>query len=241
MTRVFIRHGRSRSGMRHKGSMAALVLAGLVVTGCSAFQGADISQNTPVAQVEQTKLAPLPAVAPGAAGQAVSTSPPRSDILTSSSNRPSIPPIAVLPAPPADQTGVALLPPASPGRPLATLPPPRAPGSLAGAAIATAPAAGPAFTPQTPRFLSGDWRVGEPGVPTPCRLILSSSGVAGVLDATTQGCASVELSRTAAWQSRGEDIVLLDQRASPIVLFRPVGANRYEGLGLVGATFVLSR
>ncbi|OQW53368.1 MAG: hypothetical protein A4S15_05075 [Candidatus Raskinella chloraquaticus] len=227
--------------MRHKGSMAALVLAGLVVTGCSAFQGADISQNTPVAQVEQTKLAPLPAVAPGAAGQAVSTSPPRSDILTSSSNRPSIPPIAVLPAPPADQTGVALLPPASPGRPLATLPPPRAPGSLAGAAIATAPAAGPAFTPQTPRFLSGDWRVGEPGVPTPCRLILSSSGVAGVLDATTQGCASVELSRTAAWQSRGEDIVLLDQRASPIVLFRPVGANRYEGLGLVGATFVLSR
>lgn len=227
--------------MRHKGSVAALVLTALVVTGCSAFQGADISQNTLGAQSEQTKLAPLPAVAPGAAGQGVAASPPRSDGLTSSSNRPSIPPIAVPPAPLADQTGAALQPPSSPGRPLATLPPPRAPGSLAGAAIATAPATGPAFTPQTPRFLSGDWRVGEPGAPTPCRLVLSSSGVAGVLDATTQGCASVELSRTAAWQSRGEDIVLLDQRASPIVLFRPVGVNRYEGLGLVGATFVLSR
>lgn len=224
--------------MRRRGLVAALVLTGLFVAGCSAFQGADISQTTPSAQTEQTKLAPLPAVAPG---QAVGTSPPRSDILTSSSNRSSAPLIAAPPAQPSDQTGTAIQPPASPGRALAALPPPRAPGSLAGAAIATAPATGPAFTPQTPRFLSGDWRVGEPGAPTPCRLVLSSSGVAGVLDATTQGCTSVELSRTAAWQSRGEDIVLLDQRASPIVLFRPAGPNRYEGLGLVGATFVLSR
>lgn len=227
--------------MRHKGSLAALVLMALAVTGCSAFQGAETSQNVSGEPAQQPKLAPLPALAPSPARPAAGTSPPGSDVVTSSSSRPGIPLASVPPVPPPDQTAAAPQPPASPGRALTTLPPARAPGSLAGAAIAAAPATGPAFTPQTPRFLSGDWRVVEPGAPTPCRLVLSPSGVAGVLLAATHGCASVELSQTAAWQSRGDDIVLLDQRASPIVLFRPAGANRYEGLGLVGATFVLSR
>lgn len=214
------------------------------MAGCSAFQGADTAQIAPTPQDQPTKLAPLPAVAPGsakpaapgpatAAPGAVPARRPVDSLNLAHSGGLSEQSAASNPPPAAPVTANAGVPP--------NLPPPRAPGSLAGAAIAAPAATGPAFTPQTPRALSGDWRVGEPGRPAPCLLVLSPSGVAGVLDATTQGCSSAELSRTAGWQSRGEDIVLLDQRASPIVLFRPAGANRYEGLGLVGATFVLSR
>lgn len=227
----------------------------LLVGACSIFQGNDTAQSVPVTPVQQAALAPLPPVAPASqarnAGRpgAIPPLPPTQAPLPPQSGQPA----SLVPSAPAglpQGAGTPPLPPTPPGGgtagQVAGISPPsplpaHAPGSIGGAPPSQLQATSPAFTPQTPRALVGEWLVAEPARSVPCRLSLSVSGVAGVLDAATQGCSSIELSRTAAWQSRGEDIVLLDQRAAPIVLFRPVGANRYEGLGLVGEKFILSR
>lgn len=236
----------------HVASMTAGLC--LALGACSAFQGNEAVQAVPVTPVEQTKLAPLPPIAPASQAR---LSPPVAQPAggaVQAPPRPTPPPLpsqTVAPPPAAGASGVSNPPPPQPPpvqqasqapNGLIPLPPARAPGSLAGPAPAqpssslTAP-----FTPQTPRALSGDWNVHEPARPQGCRLNLASTGIAGVLDAVTQGCASVELTRTAGWQSRGQDLVLLDARAAPIVLFRPAGPNRFEGLGLAGETFVLTR
>lgn len=212
-----------------------LIIGALLVSGCSIFQANDPVQSVPVASVQQGPLAPLPAVAP-ASQQAPVARPPAAathSALGAVSAQPARSQLAPIESQPAPSNPV--LSPANAGAP------PRAPGALSGTPAPPAAVQAEPFTPHTPRSLSGDWKVVEPNRTQSCRLNLSSTGAAGVLDAVTQGCASLELARTAGWQSRGEDIVLLDARASPIVLFRPAGTNFYEGLGLVGERFTLSR
>lgn len=216
-----------------------LIIGALLVSGCSIFQGNDTVQSVPVASVQQGPLAPLPAVAP-ASQQAPVAHPPAAathsapGAVVPQSARPQLPPVESQAA-----SANSVLSPSNAGAP--PIAPPRAPGALSGAPAPPGAVQAEPFTPHTPRSLSGDWKVVEPNRTQSCRLNLSSTGAAGVLDAVTQGCASLELARTAGWQSRGEDIVLLDARASPIVLFRPAGTNFYEGLGLVGERFTLSR
>ena len=232
---------------RHCTWMIGMVL----LAGCSGFQGNDGAYppaDTSGQISPEGKVIPLPPLAPAAQRRANPGAITRAQPLPN-------PPAA--PSPPVTAPSVPLVTPAAPtlvaNDPISVPPPSipevrpasvvaqRAPGSLVGSALQGQVATSPPFTPQTPRAFGGQWVVSEPQRSQTCRLSLLSTGQGAILNAESQGCASLELRETVAWQSRGDDIVLLDAKASPIVLFRPVSANHYEGRGLAGEAFVLSR
>jgi hypothetical protein len=112
-------------------------------------------------------------------------------------------------------------------------PPAQAPGS--GPAAATTPPAPPSppAAPEAPRqatgSLAGDWNALDRNGTSVCRIALQPPSVATPPPATPSGCVSQDLFRVAAWQSRGDEIILLAGNGAPIVLLRPAGSGRYEG------------
>jgi hypothetical protein len=148
--------------------------------------------------------------------------------------------------PVADVRREALPPPtASPpsgAAPLVTgsLPPaPGTPGTQPASAPAQAAAPQP-FTPMTPQAIAGEWTIVEAGA-SRCRLTLAPARAGTPPPAEPSGCSAGEMTRVAAWQSRGQDVMLLDARGAPLILLRPTAADRFEGTGLSRERFAMTR
>jgi hypothetical protein len=93
----------------------------------------------------------------------------------------------------------------------------------------------------TPQAVPGEWTALDRGGTAQCRLTLEGPASGSPPRATPSGCVSEELFRVAAWQSRGQDLMLLDNRGAPLIMLRPTGAGRYEGTGLSRERYALWR
>ena len=92
--------------------------------------------------------------------------------------------------------------------------------------------------PPAPGAIAGDWSVSEPN--GSCRLTLGAQpGARG--SAQPQGCASAEMTRVAAWQFRGANLMLLDGNGAPLIMLRPGAGGRYEGSGLSRERYAIAR
>lgn len=124
-------------------------------------------------------------------------------------------------------------PPSAPAStaPISAAPAGGGPGSPAPPPLASAPEtpAVPAGRGGAAGTLAGEWNALDRNGTSVCRITLQPQSVASPPPAMPQACVSQDLFRVAAWQSRGEDILLLGANGAPIVLLRPTGAGRYEG------------
>lgn len=201
-------------------------LVGLLVTGlsaCSSFGRSDTVSSAPVTSVSQEALPP-PGTPAGPAPQPAAPPTPAATV-PASSTYPALPPPR---ATPGAVAGISANPQPAP-----------APQATALAPEAAPPA--PAFMPMTPQALIGDWTASDQAGKATCKLALTSQPVAGFQRAAPIGCQSQELTRVTAWQSRGQDIMLLDDRGAPVILLRPAANGRYEGTGLSREAFAIWR
>jgi hypothetical protein len=130
--------------------------------------------------------------------------------------------------------------PVTQGQPAALVPGGNRPGAIGGQPVAVAPSGG-GFTPMTTTTLVGTWSALDRGGTSQCRLLLAAPVGGAPGDATPSGCVSEQLFRVARWQSRGDEVVLLDERNGPLVMMRPVSRDRYEGLGPGNERFAIWR
>jgi hypothetical protein len=134
-----------------------------------------------------------------------------------------LPPIGGAPGQPPPAAAPGQAPAGTPGQASGS---PRAGGI--GASPSSAPA-GPGFAPMTATGFVGEWTALDRDGTSQCRLSLAAPDGGAPGAATPSGCVSERLFRVARWQSRGDELVLLDERNGPLVMLRPAGRNRYEG------------